>query len=400
MRSAATKTAGCRVRFGDVVRLCTDRCADPAASGIDRFVGLEHLEPGDLRVRKWGLVADGTTFTNRFKPGQVLFGKRRAYQRKVAVADFEGVCSGDIYVLEPSNGALYPELLPFICQTDAFFEHAVGTSAGSLSPRTNWKSLADFEFFLPPVAVQQGMVRVLLASSTNLAHTLDLYETTRPLARVVVDEAIAARRAPFRAMRWKRTTLGQLATVTKLAGFEYTKHVKYCADGEIIAIRPLNIKNGRLVLDDIQRIPRATSDALPRSKVHRGDVVITYIGMYIGEVLHIEDDDRFHLAPNIARITPTKEISGRLLTWLLRSSFVQGQIRSRITGTYTLSLTMASVRKLQIAFPEDLRDQERLADLIGRAWRCHLTVEGRLDAARRLHSRLVNQLLGDGAGAK
>jgi hypothetical protein len=49
---------------------------------------------------------------------------------------------------------LLPELLPFICQTDAFFDHAVGTSAGSLSPRTNWTSLADFEFALPVYRIQ------------------------------------------------------------------------------------------------------------------------------------------------------------------------------------------------------------------------------------------------------
>jgi hypothetical protein len=70
-----------------------DRVADPAAAGVERFVGLEHIEPEDLRIRRWGLVAEGTTFTNLFRPGQVLFGKRRAYQRKVAVAEFEGVCS-------------------------------------------------------------------------------------------------------------------------------------------------------------------------------------------------------------------------------------------------------------------------------------------------------------------
>lgn len=144
-----------RVKFGDVVRLAKARSADPLADGIERYVGLEHLEPGDLRIRSWGNVADGVTFTSVFKPGQVLFGKRRAYQRKVAVADFTGVCSGDIYVLETQDAqVLLPELLPFICQTDAFFDHAVGTSAGSLSPRTNWKNLADFEFNLPPIGEQ------------------------------------------------------------------------------------------------------------------------------------------------------------------------------------------------------------------------------------------------------
>jgi type I restriction enzyme S subunit len=145
-----------RVKFGDVVRLSKARCTDPLREGYERFVGLEHLEPGDLRIRRWGNIADGVTFTSVFKPGQVLFGKRRAYQRKVAVADFTGVCSGDIYVLESQDASvLLPGLLPFICQTDAFFEHAVGTSAGSLSPRTNWTSLAGFEFELPPMGEQR-----------------------------------------------------------------------------------------------------------------------------------------------------------------------------------------------------------------------------------------------------
>lgn len=155
-----------RVKFGDVVCLSKARCADPLAEGFERFVGLEHLEPGGLRIRRWGNVADGTTFTNVFHPGQVLFGKRRAYQRKVAVADFAGVCSGDIYVLQSKDvGELLPKLLPFICQTEAFFEHAVGTSAGSLSPRTNWMSLARFEFELPPLEEQ---VRIVDLASAHL----------------------------------------------------------------------------------------------------------------------------------------------------------------------------------------------------------------------------------------
>jgi restriction endonuclease S subunit len=155
-----------RVKFGDVVRLSKARSQDPLADGIERYVGLEHLEPGDLRIRSWGSVADGVTFTSVFQPGQVLFGKRRAYQRKVAVADFSGVCSGDIYVLETKDAqVLLPELLPFICQTDAFFDHAVGTSAGSLSPRTNWTSLADFEFVLPPSNEQSRLVATLVAQT-------------------------------------------------------------------------------------------------------------------------------------------------------------------------------------------------------------------------------------------
>ena len=164
----SNKAGWTRVAFGDVVRLSKARSRDPESEGYERVVGLEHIDPGDLRIRRWADISDGTTFTSVFQPGQVLFGKRRAYQRKVAVAEFVGVCSGDIYVLEPSSNALMPELLPFICQTDAFFEHAISTSAGSLSPRTNWKSLASFEFLLPPILEQARLVDVLCAHRTAL----------------------------------------------------------------------------------------------------------------------------------------------------------------------------------------------------------------------------------------
>lgn len=178
MPETAKKEMASKVAFADVVKLSKARSTDPEADGLERYVGLEHLEPGDLKIHSWGDIADGTTFTSVFRPGQVLFGKRRAYQRKVAVADFSGVCSGDIYVLEPKGHDLLPELLPFICQTDAFFDHAVGTSAGSLSPRTNWKSLATFEFVLPPLQEQQRIAGLLIAlegaivASTNLLMSL------------------------------------------------------------------------------------------------------------------------------------------------------------------------------------------------------------------------------------
>ncbi len=179
-----------RVRFGDVVRLSKARCADPLAEGIERYVGLEHLEPGDLRIRSWGNVADGVTFTSVFQPGQVLFGKRRAYQRKVAVADFAGVCSGDIYVLESLDAnVLLPELLPFICQTDAFFEHAVGTSAGSLSPRTNWTSLAGFEFALPSMEEQRRISAFLTATSMAIDR-LRLAIDTVPVLRKAMERSV------------------------------------------------------------------------------------------------------------------------------------------------------------------------------------------------------------------
>ena len=153
-----------KVAFGDVVRNVDESVRDPQNSGLERYVGLEHIDPESLHIQRWGLISEGTSFTRRFRQGQVLFGKRRAYQRKVAIAEFDGLCSSDILVFEPKEDRLLPELLPFVCQSDGFFEHALDTSAGSLSPRTKFKELARYEFPLPPLDEQRRIAEILWAA--------------------------------------------------------------------------------------------------------------------------------------------------------------------------------------------------------------------------------------------
>lgn len=154
------KSTWMRVAFGDVVRNVNETVKNASGNGIDRVIAMEHMDPGELKIERWGDLADETTFTRRVRPGQTLFGKRRAYQRKVAYAEFDAICSGDIYTFVADETRMLGEFLPFLVQSDSFFEHALATSAGSLSPRTNWRELADFAFDLPPLEVQRGKLSV------------------------------------------------------------------------------------------------------------------------------------------------------------------------------------------------------------------------------------------------
>lgn len=284
-----------RVRFGDVVRLSTERCTDPAAAGIDRYVGLEHLEPGDLRIRSWGNVADGVTFTNRFRPGQVLFGKRRAYQRKVAVADFDGICSSDIYVFEPADDRLLASLLPFICQTDGFFEHALKTSAGSLSPRTNWTSLADYEFGLPCLEQQPA----LACSCDALQKSIDAYSCA-------LREGLSARDALLVHL-YEHGTRGERRTMTPLGPLPKSwkvlpLHSRYdvqlgkklsptaAMNGDLRPyLRNENVDWNRLDLSDVKEMC-FTADERAKVELHPGDIVACegrHVGkaaMWLGQV--------------------------------------------------------------------------------------------------------------------
>ncbi len=152
-----------RVKFAQLAECVNDRVDDPSKSGVDRYVGLDHLDPESLTIRRWGTPDEVESTKLRFKPSDIIFGKRRAYQRKLAVADFEGICSAHAMVLRAKPSTVRPEFLPFLMQSDSFMERAVAISVGSLSPTINWKTLATEEFVLPPLEEQRRLVRVFEA---------------------------------------------------------------------------------------------------------------------------------------------------------------------------------------------------------------------------------------------
>lgn len=141
-----------KYRFDQVAREC--RTTFKGDKNGMPIVGLEHIVPNEMLVRDFEVDTENT-FTKSFKQGQILFGRRRAYQQKAGVAQFDGICSGDITVIEAIPGKIEPNLLPFIVQNEQFFEHAVQGSAGSLSPRVKWEHLASYEIELPTMEKQR-----------------------------------------------------------------------------------------------------------------------------------------------------------------------------------------------------------------------------------------------------
>lgn len=160
---------------------------------------------------------------------------------------------------------------------------------------------------------------------------------------------------------WEWSIIGDACYVTKLAGYEFTKYMEYRDDGEVIALRALNIKNEKLILDDVQRISQKVSDFLVRSKLNKGDVLITYIGAYIGDIVQIQESNKYHLAPNIAKIVAGKKINSDFLENILRSEKVQAYFKSLVTTTANPSLTMGQIRKSYILFPNDIDEQNRIS---------------------------------------
>ena len=140
-------------RFDQIAANITVR-VEPTDTDLERYVGLEHLDPESLKLRRWGSPADVIGQKLKFWKGDIIYGKRRAYQRKLAVADFDGICSAHAMVLRAKQDVILPELLPFFLQSEIFHQRAMDISVGSLSPTINWSALAKQEFPLPPVDEQ------------------------------------------------------------------------------------------------------------------------------------------------------------------------------------------------------------------------------------------------------
>ena len=383
MTTGDRKPGWTRVAFGDVVRLSGERAPDPEAAGFTRYVGLEHIDPGDLTIRRWGNVAEGTTFTNVFRPGQVLFGKRRAYLRKVAVPDFSGVCSSDIYVLESKDDRhLLPDLLPFVCQTDTFFEHAVGTSAGSLSPRTNWRSLADYKFALPPLEKQRRQVDVLLAVDGSTEAFRVLVEALRRVESSTFDALVTRSRS-------RNVSLGELLVESPRNGCSAVE-ASYPTGHWVLTLDALTrsgYQPGRIK----QVQPTA---AMLATALKPGDLLISRSNTreLVGLAGTFDEGRQDVSWPDtMMRLRLDNSIlRTRFLELFLRSKNGRRQIQSFAAGTSASmkKINGNSLRRLVVLVPE-LDVQDAITERTDRLRRARQSIRGRLSSVAQYRSTLL-----------
>lgn len=193
-----------RVHLGDVAIEHKETCKEDKS--MYPIVGLEHLTPEQITLQNWDLNTENT-FTKVFRKGNILFGRRRAYLKKAAVAPFDGICSGDITVIEAKEDKIIPELLPFVIQNDDLFDFAVGKSAGSLSPRVKWTHLQNYEFELPDKPKQHELAKVLWAIENTRKSYQELIKRTDELVKSQFIELFGELGSDDKG--WGLTTLGQ-----------------------------------------------------------------------------------------------------------------------------------------------------------------------------------------------
>ncbi len=363
MSPQETQSGWRRVRFGGLVRQVRD-IVDPESSGVGRYVAGEHMETDNLRIRRWGEVGDGylgPAFHMRFKPGQVLYGSRRTYLRKVAVADFVGICANTTFVLEPRSQDLLPEFLPYLMTTQAFHSYSISQSKGSVNPYINFSDLTRYEFDLPPVEEQLRILE-LLSGFARLSNQLDLaIEMTRR-------QATAMRALWFAdAQSGESARLGDLAVIPPQNGITVPKGDRR---GEVALVNMGDIFTRRDVIH-----PRGVEhvtippDRLARYRLESGDLLFARRSVVLegsGHCVIVSNPEDlpavFESSVLRVRLDETRVGAEYVLNYLRSPQGVRS-IRAITRRGAVSGVTGSDLRDLQIPIADLATQQQAVADL-------------------------------------
>lgn len=378
------KTAWRTWRFDQMAVMVNDRIDNPAEADVERYVGLEHLDSDSLTIRRWGSPSDVEATKLRFRAGDIIFGRRRVYQRKLAVAHFDGICSAHAMVLRAKPEVALPEFLPYFMQSDLFMERAKQISVGSLSPTINWKTLAQEEFALPPLEEQRIMAGALQSCDRGVETHGRLLDAIWQVETSAFSDLTS---------RSKTHPIGLRELLTQPPRNGHSVNEAASPTGHwVLALNALSTTGYRRgELKPVMKTP-AMSAALLR----KDDLLISRSNTreLVG-LAGIFDEDRVDVSwpDTMMRLVPDESrVRKKYLEQFLRSPWGRKQIESFAAGTSASmkKINGTNVGKLQILLPT-LREQDEIVAKADSLRAAHDTTCARLSVLLELRRAMLNK---------
>lgn len=328
-----------KVCLGDVANERKENCKTNEYS--NHIVGLEHLIPQEVILTQWAENIE-TTFTKVFHKGDVLFGRRRAYLKKAAVAPFDGICSGDITVIEAKPNKIIPELLPFIIQNDNLFDYAVEKSAGSLSPRVKWSHLQNFEFELPDLDKQRELAELLWAAEETKRTYKNTIIITKKYLHIKFNEIFES--DLFNKSSWDEYSISDI--IHRPISGDWGKENKIKNSG-VNVIRTTNFTDDGII-DYSDVVARdIDKNKIGEKELRFGDIIIEKSGgsdsKPVGRVVMYDKYDKNYICNNFTSVLRKKSdfIDNDFLFLFLFYSYHNGKTKlydHKTTGIHNLKL--------------------------------------------------------------
>lgn len=374
------------VKLGDVAIESRDSLKEKDKSLP--VVGLEHLIPEQINLTDWN-IGQENTFTKTFEKGDVLFGRRRAYLKKAAVAPCKGICSGDITVIRSKEDKILAELLPFVIQNDIFFDYAVGKSAGSLSPRVKWEHLANYEFNLPELDEQKKLAEVLWQIVATMESYKKLLAKTNEMVKAKFVEMFGDP-TKFKSEKLSKNVeemfIGPFGSDLKNNCF-VSKDEAYC-----IVYEQKHAISGTIT-DENRYITEKKYQQLKRFTLLPGDIIVSCRGT-IGKIFLLPENAPLGIMhPSIMKIRLKKDTyNKKFFISLLRNKM--DELINKADGTSVkMAITATKLGNIDFIIP-NLTLQNKYVDLLDRAEESKAAIQTSLDSLSAVYKKIIAENLG------
>ena len=368
---------------------------DAREAGVDRYVGLEHLNSNCLKIRRWGSPEDvgANSDLRHFEPGDVILARRGIELRKVGVAEFRGVASGHGLVFRAKPEVVLAEFLPFFMQSDVFMKRADQFSVGSLSRTVNLSTLLREEFALPPLDEQRRIAGVLKASEAHTQHLIDLEEyleaTYQSAIDHLVEQLIPEARTYFRLGRSPAEGVTPLDAASRITDCKH-RTPKLVKKG-VPMVAPGDIRWGPLQLQSCKRIEEVEYPGfMDHVTVKEGDLVLSR-NQTFGKAAYVTKETKFALGQDTVLVQPTSFPSSYLYL-MLRSTFVQRQILRYAAGSTFGRINLGDIRRLMIP-KADTKTLATAHDVLTQFEGSVDTMGARASAAKQQRATLLNRIV-------
>lgn len=352
----------------------------------DRFtyLGLEHLDSGSLKVTRFGSEVAPIGEKLVMHKGDVLFGKRRAYQKKVAIAPFDGIFSAHGMVLRPKEDVVDKDFFPLFISSDYFLDAAIKISVGSLSPTINWRDLKELEFELPDLDTQRRLAKVLWSINDTMEAYKKLISATDELVKSQFIEMFGD--PVSNPKGWEIRRLSDVADY--FIGLTYRP--ADVSENGIIVLRSGNIQNGKLDFNDIVRV---NLDVREQMIVHENDILMCSrngSAALVGKVALIPElTEKMSFGAFMTIIR--SQYYYYLLTYFRMDAF-RKQIATSKTATIN-QITKAMLDKVIIPIPP-IGLQEQFAAFVQQSDKSKFELEQALSELTATYKRIITENLG------
>lgn len=386
-----------KFKFSDLFDNIVEKVV-PKNSGLEHYIGLEHLDSGSLHIKRFGGTSSLIGDKLKIYKGDIIFAKRNAYLKRASIAPFDAVASAHSLVLRPKEKNVLPEFIPFFLMSEKFWERAIEISVGSLSPTINWKSLAKQEFLLPPKDQQAQLTELLWAmdevierenemlknleinlnsSIENEIHGIEILGKT---IKMVIEEL---------SKKTKVVPLNSLGVFLKGKGIMKSDVI----DSGIPCVRygELYTKHHRIIRNYYSFVDRSTANQSFR--LERNDILLAGSGETITEIgksASFVDDIEVYAGSDTLVFRPY-EMDGYYLGYLMNSELVRKQLNKYGTGATVMHIYQSDIKKIKVPLI-NLENQLKISKKLEQFASNIERLKSKISNSQSLQKSLINQI--------